>query len=106
MHPHAVIGFEIEIGHVLFMDIVGYSKLVTDQQAELTRKRNEITRNTPQFRLPEAEGTLVRLPNGDGIALIFRNQPEAPAEWPGFERHGSLSGRLIMRACTQGGNTT
>ncbi|MGI8957358.1 MAG: hypothetical protein ACR2II_10660 [Chthoniobacterales bacterium] len=83
MHPHAVIGFEVEIGNVLFMDIVGHSKLVTDQQAELTRKRNEIARNTPQFRLPEAEGTLVRLSNGDGIALIFRNHPEAPAQWPG-----------------------
>ena len=71
---------KFEIGHVLFMDIVGYSKLVIDEQTERTRKLNEITRNAPQFRLAEAEGTLVRLPTGDGIALIFRNHSEAPAQ--------------------------
>ena len=69
-----------EIGHVLFMDIVGYSKLVIDKQAELTRKLKEIARSSEQFRLAEAEGTIVKLPTGDGIALVFRNNPEAPAQ--------------------------
>jgi TolB-like protein len=71
---------KFEIGHVLFMDIVGYSKLVIDKQTELTRKLNEIVRGSSQFQTAEAEGTLVRLPTGDGIALVFRNHPEAPAQ--------------------------
>ena len=60
------------IGHVLFMDIVGYSKLVIDKQPELTRKLKEIARNSEQFRLAEPEGTLVKLPTGDGIYAGFR----------------------------------
>jgi TolB-like protein len=71
---------KFEIGHVLFMDIVGYSKLVIDKQTEFTRKLKEISRNSEQFRLAEAEGTLVKLPTGDGMALVFRNNPEAPAQ--------------------------
>jgi hypothetical protein len=73
---------KFEIGHVLFMDIVGYSKLVIDKQTELTRKLNEIVRNSEEFRRAETEGTLVRLPTGDGIALVFRSSPEAPAHVP------------------------
>jgi hypothetical protein len=71
---------KFEIGHVLFMDIVGYSKLVIDKEPELTRKLKEIARNSEQFRLAEPEGTLVKLPTGDGIARVFRNNPEAPAQ--------------------------
>jgi len=59
------------IGHVLFMDIVGYSKLVIDKQPELTRKLKEIARNSEQFGLAEPEGTLVKLPTGDGITRVF-----------------------------------
>jgi hypothetical protein len=66
---------KFEIGHVLFMDIVGYSKLVIDKQTELTRKLNEIVRGSPQFHVHEAEGTLVRLPTGDGIALGSKAKP-------------------------------
>jgi hypothetical protein len=61
---------KFEIGHVLFMDIVGYSKLVIDKQTELTRKLNGIVRDVPQFDAAEAEGSLVRLPTGDGIAVV------------------------------------
>ena len=71
---------KFEIGHVLFMDIVGYSKLVIDKQTELTRKLNGIVRDVPQFDAAEAEGSLVRLPTGDGIALVFRSNPEAAAQ--------------------------
>src|SRR5947208_5828263 len=67
-----------EIGHVLFIDIVGYSKLLINEQTEQIQKLKEIVRGTEQFRLAEAEGKLLRLPTGDGGALVFRNSPEAP----------------------------
>src|SRR5246127_2137146 len=68
----------LEIGHVLFIDIVGYSKLLITEQSERIQKLKEIVRGTEQFRLAEAEGKLLRLPTGDGGALVFRNNPEAP----------------------------
>src|SRR5215470_8691561 len=67
-----------EIGHVLFIDIVGYSKLLIDEQREQIQELREIVRGTEQFRLAEAEGKLLLLPTGDGGALVFRNNPEAP----------------------------
>ncbi len=71
-------GVRLEIGHVLFIDIVGYSKLLITQQSDLLLKLKEIVRGTEQFRIAEAEGKLLRLPTGDGGALVFRNNPEAP----------------------------
>ena len=71
-------GVQLEIGHVLFMDIVGYSKLLIDEQREQQQQLNEMVRGTEQFRLAEAAGKLVRLPVGDGMALVFFNGPEAP----------------------------
>src|ERR1700716_4177159 len=70
---------KFEIGHVLFIDIVGYSKLLINEQSEQIQTLKEIVRGTEQFRLAEAEGKLLRLPTGDGGALVFRNNPEAPA---------------------------
>src|SRR5881397_1214854 len=69
---------KLEIGHVLFIDIVGYSKLLINEQSEQIRTLKEIVRRTEQFRLAEAEGKLLRLPTGDGDALVFRTNPEAP----------------------------
>jgi TolB-like protein/class 3 adenylate cyclase/cytochrome c-type biogenesis protein CcmH/NrfG len=68
----------LEIGHVLFIDIVGYSKLLITEQSEQMQKLREIVRGTEQFRLAEAAGKLLRLPTGDGGALVFRTSPEAP----------------------------
>src|SRR3989449_11256990 len=68
---------KFEIGHVLFIDIVGYSKLLINEQSEQIQKLKEIVRGTEQFRIAEAEGKLLRLPTGDGVALVFRNSPEA-----------------------------
>src|ERR1700726_3625453 len=68
----------LEIGHVLFMDVVGYSKLLINEQRELQEQLSEIVRNTEQFRAAEAAGKLIRLPVGDGMALVFFNSPEAP----------------------------
>src|SRR5258707_5954934 len=69
---------KFEIGHVLFIDIVSYSKLLIHDQSEQMQKLREIVRGTEQFRLAEAEGKLLRLPTGDGGALVFRTSPEAP----------------------------
>src|ERR1700719_2070396 len=69
---------KFEIGHVLFIDIVGYSKLLINEQSEQIQKLKEIVRGTEQFRVAEAEGKLLRLPTGDGGAVVFRNSLEAP----------------------------
>jgi TolB-like protein/Tfp pilus assembly protein PilF/class 3 adenylate cyclase len=68
----------LEIAHVLFIDVVGYSKLRINEQSAQMEKLREIVRGTEQFRAAEAEGKLLRLPTGDGGALVFRNNPEAP----------------------------
>ena len=72
--------FHLEIAHVLFMDIVGYSKLLINEQAELLQELNRIVRNTSQFRNAEAAGELIRLPSGDGMALVFLRSAEAPVQ--------------------------
>jgi TolB-like protein/Tfp pilus assembly protein PilF len=69
---------QLEIAHVLFTDIVGYSKLPIDQQSELLGELNRVVRGTEQFRAAEAAGKLVRLPTGDGMALAFFTSPDAP----------------------------
>src|SRR5215470_8309666 len=69
---------KFEIGHVLFIDIVRFSTLLINQQSEQLETLKKIVRGTEQFRTAEAERTLVRLPTGDGGALVFRNSPEAP----------------------------
>src|SRR5438128_12399318 len=70
----------LEIGHVLFIDIVGYSKLLLKPQSELLGELNEIVSGTNEFRQAESAGRLIRLPTGDGMALVFRTNPEAPAQ--------------------------
>src|ERR1700746_3556815 len=69
---------KFEIGHVLFIDIVGYSKLLITEQSDHLQTLKEIVRGTEQFKKADAEGKLLRLPTGDGGALVFRNSPEAP----------------------------
>lgn len=69
---------QLEIGHVLFIDIVGYSKLLINQQSEQLETLKGIVCGTEQFKKAQAEGKLLRLPTGDGGALVFRNSPEAP----------------------------
>jgi class 3 adenylate cyclase len=70
----------LEIGHVLFVDIVGYSKLLTDEQSEALQELNQIVRNTEVVREAEAAGQLIILPTGDGMALVFTGSVEGPAE--------------------------
>jgi adenylate cyclase len=69
---------KLEIGHVLFIDIVGYSQLLITQQSAHIETLRRIVRGTAEFRAAETEGKLLRLPTGDGGALVFRTTPEAP----------------------------
>jgi TolB-like protein/lipoprotein NlpI len=70
----------VEIGHILFMDIVGFSKLLGDEQNELSQRLNQVVRNTESFRAAEAADKLIRLPTGDGMALVFFTGPESPLQ--------------------------
>src|ERR1700719_3292949 len=68
----------LEIGHVLFIDIVGYTKLLIEQQIKYLEQLREIVRATESFRAAQAQGKLMRLPTGDGGALVFQTSPDAP----------------------------
>ena len=70
----------LEIAHVLFIDVVGYSKLLADEQSETLQLLNQIVRGTAEFRTAEEKGELIRLPTGDGMALVFLTKPEAPVQ--------------------------
>jgi TolB-like protein/Flp pilus assembly protein TadD len=69
---------QLEIGHVLLIDIVGYSKLLITEQRERLQALNEIVRNAAQVRASDANAMLVRVPTGDGMALVFRDTVDAP----------------------------
>jgi TolB-like protein/class 3 adenylate cyclase/Flp pilus assembly protein TadD len=70
----------LEIAHVLFIDIVGYSKLLIDEQSEVLQELNQIVRNTEAARAAQAAGQLIILPTGDGMALVFTGSVEDPVE--------------------------
>ena len=69
---------QLEIGHVLFMDIVDYSTRLIDEQRALRDTLNQIVRTTRQFKAADAAGTLIKSPTGDGMALVFHRSPEEP----------------------------
>jgi class 3 adenylate cyclase len=71
---------QLEIAHVLFTDIVGYSKLPINQQRAVVERLNEIVRGTDEFQAAETAGRLIKIPTGDGITLVFYHSPEAPVE--------------------------
>jgi len=80
MQDHEKTKPRLEIAHVLFIDIVEYSKLLTDEQSEALQELNQIVRNTDAVREAEAAGQLIILPTGDGMALVFSGSVEGPAE--------------------------
>ena len=80
---------QLEIGYLLLIDVVGYSKLLVNEQIELLQELNQIVRSTPSFRNAEATGKLIRLPTGDGMALVFFRSPEEPAQCA-LEIHAAL----------------
>src|SRR6266566_3349158 len=68
----------LEIAHLLLVDVVGYSKLLVNEQIELLQKLNQTVRSTECFRAAETSGKLIRMPTGDGMALLFFHSPEEP----------------------------
>src|SRR5438105_2590218 len=70
----------LEIAHVLFIDIVGYSKLSTNEQRAAVDELNEVVRASEQFQEAEAAGRLIKIPTGDGMGLVFYTSPEAPVQ--------------------------
>ena len=71
---------QLEIAHLLLIDVVGYSKLLVNEQIELLQELKQIVRSTECFRAAEARGELIRVPTGDGMALVFFHSPEEPAQ--------------------------
>ena len=69
---------KLEIVHVLFLDIVGYSKSLTDEQQELIDRLNQVVRASDEFQKAASADRLIKIPTGDGMALIFYNSPEQP----------------------------
>jgi class 3 adenylate cyclase len=67
-----------QIGHVLFIDMVGYSKLLINEQTRLLRELNELVQGTEEVRASQTKNGLVRVATGDGMALVFRDSPESP----------------------------
>src|SRR5437868_9525879 len=71
---------QLEIAHVLFIDIVGYSKLSVNDQRAAVEELNQIVRASEQFQKTEAGSRLLKIPTGDGMALVFYTSPEAPVQ--------------------------
>jgi len=78
--PNASPQLHLETAHILFLDLVGYSKLLVNEQREVVQHLNEIVRNTAQVRKSDASGKLIRIPLGDGMALVFFQTPEEPVQ--------------------------
>ena len=70
---------QLEIAYILLIDVVGYSKLLVNEQIELLQELKEIVRSSESFHAAEARGELIRVPTGDGMALVFFHSPEEPA---------------------------
>src|SRR5438477_2376255 len=71
---------QLEIAHVLFIDIVGYSKLSINEQRAAVDELNQAVRTSEQFQNAEAASRLIKIPTGDGMALVFYTSPEAPVQ--------------------------
>ena len=69
---------QLEIAYILLIDVVGYSKLLVNEQIELLQELKEIVRSSESFHAAEARGELIRVPTGDGMALVFFHNPEEP----------------------------
>src|SRR6266550_1900404 len=71
---------QLEIAHVLFIDIVGYSKLSINEQGAVVDELTQVVRASEQFQKAEAAGRLIKIATGDGMALVFYTNPEAPTQ--------------------------
>src|SRR5205814_5779035 len=94
---------ELEIAHVLFIDIVGYSKLSINDQHARVEELNQIVRASQQFQKAEAGSRLLKIPTGDGIALVFYKSPEEPVKCAveisrGRKEHPRLQRRMGLHS--------
>src|ERR1700746_2782315 len=80
MSPQGKKEIELDIAHVLFIEIVGYSKLSINEQGAAVDELNEVVRVSEQFQKAEAADRLIKIPTGDGMALVFYTSPEAPVQ--------------------------
>src|SRR5438094_3902618 len=87
---------QLEIAHLLLIDVVGYSKLLVNEQIEVLEELNQIVGNTECFRAAEASGKLMRVPTGDGMALAFFHSPEEPVRCA-LEISRTLRGHPVIR---------
>src|SRR6266849_4923305 len=90
---------QLEIAHVLFIDSVGYSKLSINEQRAAVGDLNEVVRASEQFQKGEAAARLIKIPTGDGMALVFYTSQEAPAQCAieisrGLKEHPRLQLRM------------
>src|SRR5260370_39801707 len=81
---------QLEIAQVLFIDIVGYSKLSIYEQRVVVDELTEVVRSSDQYQKAEAADRLIKIPTGDRMALVFYTSPEAPAQ-SAFEINGALT---------------
>src|SRR5438045_9064384 len=92
---------ELEIAHVLFIDTVGYSKLLIDDQRMLIDTLNQIVRGTAEFQSAEAARQLIEIATGDGMPLVFYTRPEAPVDcawqiWRGLNDRPNVRLRMAV----------
>ena len=94
--PEAEPDLQLEIAHLLLIDVVGYSRLLVNEQIESVQELNRIVRSTECFRAAETTGKLIRVPTGDGMALLFFRNPEEPVRCA-LEISQALKGQLRLQ---------
>src|SRR6058998_39360 len=99
---------QLEIAHVLFIDIVGYSKRSINEQRAVIDQLNELVRTSEQFQKAEAADRLIKIPTGDGMALVFYTSPEAPVQCAieisrALKEHPHLQLRMGVHSCPVSG---
>jgi hypothetical protein len=80
MIPNSDNDAKVKIAHVLAMDVVEYSTLLITEQSRVLDELTQTVKETAPFRFAEAEGKLIRIPTGDGMALVFFDNPQAPLQ--------------------------
>src|SRR5437763_3065931 len=104
MSAEATLDLELEIAHVLLIDVVGYSKLLVNEQIELLQDLNQIVRSSECFQAAETKGKLIRVPTGDGMALLFFQSPEEPVRCAleisrTLQEHPHIQLRMGVHSC-------
>ena len=99
MSPEPKPDLQLEIAHLLSIDVVGYSRLLVNEQIEFLQELNRIVRSTECFRAAETNGKLIRVPTGDGMALLFFRSPEEPVRCAleishGLQNHPHIQVRM------------